>query len=547
MNNIEGKTENVGKLFSSDYFFKIPYYQRPFAWDEDNFNNLVEDLVSAIGEQQYFLGTLVLHKKDDKGNYDVVDGQQRLTSLLILTACLRDLIDDEKFKAQLQSKIIQEENKVDGIPAKARIEVKDRAIFNQMVLSQEGTKILKKETDLAEPENRYVLAVKIFQGKLQAFGQDFLQKFSQFVNQKCVVIYLSTTSFDDAFKLFTIVNDRGKQLRRIDILKAQNISPDVVPGESIRGQLAQTWESLEKTLGESTLESILHMMRLIYVKEKPQDDLYSEFEKRIYKKGLLARGEKFIDQVTLYGNLYQQIFLDKDYLDTDTVTDIRFKAMIHIMNQEFQASEWKACVLSYAKKFSSERFYDFVLVIEKLYLKDWVGGVRKDERFNTYSGVLREIEKASKANDVFKAVSFDPASITKVITASNFYGSSYVKYFLLRLEVLASEHDAYKEFSAKSIEHIFPQTIKPGSVWSTDPGIVDHGNVVNTIGNLILLSKGKNSSASNHEFSVKKEKYLKTRVSDYPRSVQIMAEPDWTIAKIKVRNQEISKMILDNP
>ncbi len=162
MNNIEGKTEIVGKLFSSDYFFTVPYYQRPFAWDDENFTNLIDDLISAVGEQQYFLGTLVLHKKEGKGIYDVVDGQQRLTSLLILTACCRDLIDDPKFKAQLQNKIIQEENKVDGIAAKPRIEVKDRAIFNEMTLTIDGTAVQKKSTDLAEPENRYVNALRIF-------------------------------------------------------------------------------------------------------------------------------------------------------------------------------------------------------------------------------------------------------------------------------------------------------------------------------------------------------------------------------------------------
>jgi len=547
MNNIEGKTEVVGKIFSSDFFFKIPYYQRPFAWDEEHFHNLIDDLVSSLGEQQYFLGTLVLHKKDDKGNYDVVDGQQRLTSLLILTACLRDLIIDGAFKSQLQNKIIQEENKVDGIPAKARIEVKDRLIFNEMVLPPNGTKITKKVTDLDEPENRYVLAIKIFRDKLLAYQQDFLQKFSQFVSQKCVMIYLSTTSFDDAFKLFTIVNDRGKQLRRIDILKAQNISPDVVPSDSVRNRLAQTWESLEKNLGESTLESILHMMRFVYVKEKPQEDLYHEFEHRIYKKGLLDRGERFIDQVSSYGDLFESIFLDKVYLDTDTEPNIKFKAMMHIMNGEFEASEWKACVLSYAKKFSTDHFYDFVLLIEKLYLQDWVKGVRKDERFNTYSRVLKEIDKASSASDLFTVISFDPSSILKAVPVPNFYGSSYAKYFLLRLEVLASEQDTYKEFSAKSIEHIFPQTIKPGSSWSIDPNIADHKNVVNTIGNLILLSKGKNSAASNHDFSTKKEKYLKTRVSDYPRSIQVMAEPDWTIDKIRAKTEGLSKTILDNP
>lgn len=547
MNNIEGKTEIIGKIFSSDYFFKIPYYQRPFAWDEDNFENLIDDLISSLGEQQYFLGTLVLHRKDEKGNYDVVDGQQRLTSLLILTACLRDLIQDNQYKTQLQNKIIQEENKVDGIPAKARIEVKDRHIFNEMILEMGGTEISKKATDLDEPENRYVLATKIFRDKLKVHQQEFLQRFSQFVNQKCVMIYLSTTSFDDAFKLFTIVNDRGKQLRRIDILKAQNISPDVVSSESVRNCLAQAWESLEKNLGESTLESILHMMRFVYVKEKPQEDLYNEFAKRIYAKGLLDQGEKFIDEVASYGNLYQQIFLDKDYLDTETETNIKFKAMMHIMNAEFDASEWKACILSYAKRFSSDHFYEFILLIEKLYLQDWVKEVRKDERFNTYARVLKVIEKSSATSDVFKVVSFDAPLIQKAIGVPNFYGSSYAKYFLLRLEVLASEQDAHKEFSAKSIEHIFPQTIKPGSSWSSDSNVADHKNVVNTIGNLILLSKGKNSAASNHDFGTKKEKYLKTRVSDYPRSIQIMSEPDWTIDKIRAKTKDLSTTILDNP
>ncbi|MDB6155641.1 MAG: hypothetical protein JWL90_4094, partial [Chthoniobacteraceae bacterium] len=398
MNNIEGKTEIVGKLFSSDYFFTVPYYQRPFAWDEENFVNLIEDLLSAVGEQQYFLGTLVLHKKDNKGTYDVVDGQQRLTSLIILTACCRDLINDTIFKAQLQNKIIQEANKVDGIAARPRIEVKDRAIFNQMILATAGTIIVKKSTDLAEPENRYINAITIFRKYLHPHPQEFLEKFSQFVNQKCVLIYLSTTSFDDAFKLFTIVNDRGKQLRRIDILKAQNISPEVVPSETVRDRLAHEWETLEKSLGENTLESILHMMRLIYVKEKPQEDLYSEFEKRIYKKGLLLPGEKFIDEVAAYGNLYQQIFMDKDYLDTHTEQHIQFKAMINIMNQEFDASEWKACLLSFAKKFSHTDFYEFVLLIEKVYLKDWVGGIRKDERFTTYSNVLKIIEKSAMSS-----------------------------------------------------------------------------------------------------------------------------------------------------
>lgn len=547
MNNIEGKTENLGKLFSVDYFFRIPYYQRPFAWEEENFEKLIDDVMSAAAGQQYFLGTLVLHKKDEKNNYDVVDGQQRLTSLIILLACLRDMISDADFSNQLHDKIIQAENKVDGVPAKPRIEVKDRKMFDEMVLTRNGTKTKKRPGDLAEPENRYMIAINTFYSKLDGKSQEYLQKLSQLINQKCVIIQLSTTSFDDAFKLFTIVNDRGKQLRRIDIIKAQNISPDIVPIDATRDKLAQEWESIEKALGENAFESLFHSIRLIYLKEKPQEDLYNEFEKKIYGKGLLEQGEKFVNLLTEYGNLYQSIFIDKDMLDEEDKEDIVYKSLVHIMNQEFEASEWKTCLMFYAKKFSTASFYKFVLHIEKIYLLDWVKGVRKDERFGTYSNILKVIEKSTKADEVFLSLPIDNSDIIKATKAQAFYNASFAKYLLLRLELLASEHDAYKEFSAKSIEHIFPQTIKAGSSWSKDPDVLEHADIVNNIGNLVLLSKGKNSSASNNDFDTKKEKYLKSRVTDYPRSVQILAEPDWTIAKIKVKNEEIAKMILNDP
>lgn len=547
MNNLEGKTEVIGKLFSSDFFFKIPDYQRPFAWDENNFTDLIDDLQSAQKDQQYFLGTLVLHKRDAKNNYDVVDGQQRLTSLLILVACLRDLIIDVKFKEQLQGKIVQEENKVDGIPEKPRIDVKDRAIFRELILNIDGTETKKRPEDLVEPENRYLQAIKIFKNRLSTFKQDELQKFTQFVNQRCVIIYLSTSTFDDAFKLFTIVNDRGKQLRRIDILKAQNISPDAVAIEATRDKVSKDWETLENDLGETTLESILHLMRMIYVKEKPQSDLFNEFENRVFKKGILSKGEKFVDEVKIYGEMYQKIFVDKDYVANGDQNNLKYKAMIHIMDSEFDASEWRACLLFFAKKFNGDQFYKFLLVVEKVYLADWTSGVRKDERFGTYSTILKLIDASKSADDVIKNIKYNEGNIKKVISAKNFYGSGFVKYFLLRLEVLASENDVYKEMYAKSIEHIFPQKPRAGSNWIKDPDYAEHPNVVNTIGNLVLLSKGKNSSASNNDFDVKKTKYLKDRVSDYPRSIKILDEADWTIAKIKSSTAELEKNILSDP
>jgi len=546
MNNLDGQTINIGTLFSKEFFFKIPDYQRPFSWDEDNFEDLIGDILSAEHGQQYFLGTLVLHRTDDSRNYAVVDGQQRLTSLMILLSCIRDLLKDDAYRIDIQEKIIQKRNKVDGIPEKPRLEVKDREIFKQVVLTENGTiGVLPKS--LPEPEYRYVQAVEIFRKKLSNLHQDNLESLIKFISQKCVVIYLSTSTFDDAFRLFTIVNDRGKQLRRIDILKAENISPDVVSSSTVRDRIAQKWEQLEKDVKETVFENILHFMRLIYVKEKPQGDLLKEFENRVFKKGIVTKGEKFVDEVFKYVKLYREIFIDRDVIDDLDPNYIKYRGLIHIMNSEFIASEWRACILYFASKFNCKMIYEFLLEIEKVFLEQWVKGVRKDERFSQYAGILQTIERSTKETDVLSKIKYDRSVIESAVDRKDFYTAGFCKYFLLRLELLASEHDVVKEFNARSIEHVFPQTPSSASLWSTDPRFHERNNFVNTIGNLVLLSKGKNSSASNYDFDDKKKKYLKSRVTDYPRSVQVLAKSKWDIQTIEERNSEVKRSILQNP
>ncbi|WP_395406890.1 HNH endonuclease family protein [Pseudoduganella sp. UC29_106] len=101
-------------------------------------------------------------------------------------------------------------------------------------------------------------------------------------------------------------------------------------------------------------------------------------------------------------------------------------------------------------------------------------------------------------------MTYDATIIKKAAADANLYNSRYAKYFLLRLEIINSEHDVYKEINAKSIEHVFPQNPSATSDWAKDPDFSEHKSVVNSIGNLVLLSKSKNSSASNHDFPVKK-------------------------------------------
>jgi|WetSurMetagenome_2_1015567.scaffolds.fasta_scaffold92896_1 hypothetical protein len=547
MKDLEGKTRPIGTLLSQEFFFRIPEYQRPFSWEGDNFDDLINDILAASKEQEYFLGTIVLQKMDEKGNYEVVDGQQRLTSLMILLACLRDKVEDKDFKNGIQEKILQKKNVVDGIPEKIRLEVKDREIFSDIVVNVNGTAMERREKDLPEPEWRYVEAVNIFKRRLEGLSEENIQDLITFLNQKCVVIYLATSTFDDAFRLFTIVNDRGKQLRRIDILKSINIAPDVVTKKTIRDRIAQRWEELEKDVGEATFENVFHLVRLITLKDKPQGDLLIEFQNRIFAKSIMTKGEPFVDQMFQYVELYKSLFLDRDIIPKEDKQHIKYKALIHIMDSEFKASEWRACVLYFAKRFNGMSLYEFCLRIEKVYLNQWLLGIRKDERYADYSKILGLIESTKRPQEVIDSITYDENAILNAIVIKNLYDTSFCKYVLLRLELVASEHDVPKEFYANSIEHVLPQRPDPDGYWASHHDLKEISEYVNSLGNLVLLSKSKNSAASNYDFPKKKERYLKQRVSDYPRSVQILSYDKWDKETILSRTQEAKKQFLNNP
>ena len=542
---LRANTISVGALFSGNNFYKIPNYQRPFSWEKDQFSDLVSDFIASDRSKEYFLGTIVLHKSENE--LVVVDGQQRLTSLLILLACLRDKISDESFSTNLNEKIIQKENKLDKIPAKNRLRVREMDLFDKLVITAGGTLESFELDDLNEAQSKYILAAKTFHQELDNLDQSELLELAGYISTKSAIVSLTADSFEQAFRLFEIVNDRGKQLRRIDVLKSKTISPDVVAEDHIRDHIAAKWKNLEDDIGSKEFESVFFLLRLILIKEKPQFDLLREFEKRVFEKKLVKPGKPFADMLFNYVELYRSIFVDQEYLGEDTIEGRKYRSLIYIMNSEFRASEWKACIIEFAKKFKREAFYDFLLKIEKVFLRHWVEGIRRDDRYIDYVTILNSIKDSKSATEAIKSIYVDLSSIEKACFVPNFYGVGYKKYFLLRLELSACEFEKVEQFQAKSIEHIFPQTVEPDTEWDTWRNQKEPKEFVHKLGNLVLLSKSRNSSASNKKFSEKKTKYLSPRVTGYPRSIEVLTYDEWNPNVIEDRCEEAAKRIVSDP
>ena len=251
------------------------------------------------------------------------------------------------------------------------------------------------------------------------------------------------------------------------------------------------------------------LLRLILVKEKPQGDLLSEFRSQVFAKAIVRPGESFANILFEYVELYRQIFLDRTYLEEEA-ENFRFQSLIFIMDAEFKASEWRSCLLLYAKKFGRKGFYRFCLAVEKLFLTHWVGGIRKDERYADYTRVLKLVDNSSNADGIIAEVGGNIERIKSAVRVQNMYGAGYAKYILLRLELSSAEFDTFHLYTARSVEHVHPQTPSSGGVWDSQATPQERSAFVNLCGNLVLLSRGKNSQASNREFPEKKSTYLES-------------------------------------
>ena len=116
------------KIFSSDYEFMIPDYQRPYAWGKEQALQLLDDLEGALArdtDEPYFLGSIVLVKAGSDPRAEVIDGQQRLTTLSILFAVLRDLTENPKLAAELAKVVVEPGEILAGTQAKPRLTLQE--------------------------------------------------------------------------------------------------------------------------------------------------------------------------------------------------------------------------------------------------------------------------------------------------------------------------------------------------------------------------------------------------------------------------------------
>ena len=532
--------------------FNIPGYQRPFSWEEDNFKQLFDDLNEARinNEDIYFLGSIILQvkseEKDGSGLYDVVDGQQRLTTLAILLAVMRDVSTTDKAINLLQSKIYQEANEYEKKAETVRLKVrdKDKQFFRKYVLEKGGTKLDITGQKLSNSQEKIKIAIEVFKNKFlhtdRTVNQQLLDEMIIYVLNNAIMVYVKTSNLTSAFRLFSVLNARGMELTTSDLLKSENLAKIV---ESDREEFRRKWETMEDELGREELEKLIAFIRTIFIKEKARKSIYEEYNDLIYKKDPLFKGKNFVNYLSNVSEIYKEKVQNSDISYQNDA--VMFYNLMTLMRDYLKFTDWIPVFILFNKKYPYEQILlPFLKRLEKKVVGNWIRGLSPTERIVDMNRVLSLIEKSKTVDDVlnhntFKTDTYE-SEFETIINDENFYSRNFCKYVLLRLDLSLSENSnvqkAYK--SIISIEHILPQKPSSGSSWIEKFNDGERNLWTNRIGNLVLLSRKKNSSANNKPFNEKKESYFKKGLTDFEITKEIMSLKVWDLNELKNRQEK---------
>lgn len=541
------------KVFSNDFAFRIPPYQRPYAWTDEEAGELLSDLLAFVenGSQEvdeinpYFLGSIVLIKGEESPEADIVDGQQRLTTLTILISVLRTLVETD-YASELTAFIYEKGSLILGTPNRYRLTLRPRdAKFFQEYIQDEkpfDDLLQLNSAQLTDSQKNLQGNVRYFLKELSRLPQAERLRLQQYLMKRCFLVVVSTPDLDSAYRIFSILNARGLDLRLSDLLKSEIIG--AIPAEH-QEQYTEIWEVEEEELGRETFQELFAHIRMIYRKAKLRETAFNEFRKFIQPQ---RQPKRFIDEILKPYSDSLEVIKRATYQSTEKAQAVNslFRWLDLIDNFDWVPP---AIVYLSQNRHSPDKLTQFFGDLERLAAGLMILRENINDRIERYSRLLTAIEEKADLYAIDSPLQITPDEASLIMKTLN--GDLYLmkrirQYVLLRLDSALAKGEATYDYPVMSVEHVLPQNPRQGSTWLRwFPVEEERTHWIHRIGNLVLLSRKKNAEAQNYEFDKKKQKYFITGegVSPFALTTQVLQQTEWTPAIINQRQDELLRRL----
>ncbi|WP_219028675.1 DUF262 domain-containing protein [Helicobacter pylori] len=508
-------------VVGNDTYYQIPIYQRPYQWGKEQCEELLNDLFENYedhGEDDYFCGSLVLIRLDE-GNktYDIVDGQQRLSTFILLAKVLATLYSvGDKYQEYLQEswsdrhedgkKKKRKRLDFDLVGSNAKKDFQEALDFFDDLDASKGEN--SKSNAPSKGKNSYLKNAICLKNYLEQKEIEDINHFIEWLYFKVVFITIICPDTDKALRIFNVLNARGLPLHATDIFKGELLKHTK---EHEQEEFVSRWNALSQKCSDNdlTIETLfgwyLNYLNPVTSKEKMEKRLVTWF------KNLNKTPLEYFKGVEDFYNAYCEVLEMQDrhayllsYKDDDYLCVILCASLLH----HYTESEIEAL-----KK-----------LLVKFYYQDWVAGKTKSTRGQTSCNIIKDLKEKQSVGYIASVVKeyLDKNKITQHFRENlqddHLYEkhkraskNSWLRPILILVEYFMSDDDCPKRIQMDEnlhIEHILPQNPDPSSQWAKDFSEEERERYTHSLANLTLLGGKKNKEASNLDFQDKKKIYM---------------------------------------
>lgn len=527
--------------------FSIPVYQRNYTWEEENCEKLLQDIISiSQNKKTHFMGsiTYILHLIDDEKSlrklqeFVIIDGQQRVTTLMLLLKAIETKIQNEGIKKEIDNLLNLSGQRLRLKPIKSDKEAFDRVMQNRSHEIQGVSHIKDNYKFFTKELDNYI-----------SKGYRIEEIYGAFLRLKIVAIGLELGE-DDPQVVFESINATGVQLKGLDLIRNY-----LMMGENSDRQkhLYDTyWVPLEDWLGERDLNDFIKTYLRIYFEDKVK-----EGEREVYYALKAHHRDNFpndiqglMSDMREYGRIYQ-IFLDRDHYflergDPQQLANLRLRIK-DLVKIKFGVA--KPFVLRCARDFEEgkldyENFYEILQILISYFVRRSVCGDSTPALTRVLYSLYRQLEENVSADalkrylgkSVGQAAFPNDDKIKGAFAVRNAYAANQVcKFILLEIEKLSNAEPPKEE--NLEVEHFYPKT--PTQEWRDRVGdyFTFEQDYLNNFGNLTL--SGQNQKLGNKPYEAKielMEQHSSLHLNDY----FINNTHSWGIEEVKARSEYLA-------
>ncbi|GHR19459.1 hypothetical protein VN0448_03550 [Helicobacter pylori] len=513
MAKIESKDSHLRDILKDELYYQIPIYQRPYQWTEENCEKLLDDLFFNYEddrESDYFCGSLVLIaiSEDSKAKtYDVVDGQQRLSTFILLAKVLATLYSErltEESKDYLQESLISKYGKKDRLNFNA-IGFNSKKDFQYALTSF-------NDAPVSNNKNNYLKNAVCLKNYLKEKEIEDINDFIEWLYFKVVFIAITCPDADKALRIFSVLNARGLALNATDIFKGELLKH---AKEHEQEEFVSRWNALSQKCSDNDLEiETLFSWYLTYLDTSTSKE---KMEKRLvtWFKNLNKTPLGYLEGVEDFYNAYCEMLEMQD----------RYAHLLSYKDDDY------LCVIlctSILHRYSDQDIEALKELLVKFYYQDWVAGQTKPTRSQTCCNIINALKEKKSVEHIasivkqylneknitqdFKRNLQDSSLYTKFyFTGKTPKKNSWLKPILILMEYFMSDDPKPKRIQMDKnlhVEHILPQKPTLSSQWAKDFSEEERECYTHSLANLTLLGGKKNSQASNLDFKDKKKIYM---------------------------------------